>query len=490
MGTKKGKLFAKMILTVAVILMSVQILTGMIWMFKNITAIPAFGDSGEYLNLSQTLELDEYRPVMYPLILRFVCSATPLLGIPYQTCMYILQTLVCFVSLYYGLSVIDHVLSGDPVFSGNRLRQGAVVSQELNSLSARNRGTHRCVRTFLALYLMTIPMITFMNFCILTDSLAVSMLVVFLSSLIIMCSREQVSPGNYVLMALSLIVESLLRADRLYSCLLLAVIAFLVKILRMREEKRERRRAIAAMLCVCLSVVAIVRGVSAVTQTPGLNGRVRTNLEFVLLDRIVWPNMTANYESFPQDIRDVITLEDAKTFDKHNNNVMYYLAPMLEEKCGQEKARTMYCTMARIVFENQTKKVLFDIGEDIAAMFFTPLSSLLNTKRLCSKGDSWNVHCMSSVTPNLTRRYNAWYQYTFLILAVMGMVCAVFSVFDRKRKGLQRLFRTLLPYFGMSVILTLWFSLGDGAPPNDRYALIIYLFWSLMSIGLLGFWEI
>ena len=89
-----------------------------------------------------------------------------------------------------------------------------------------------------------------------------------------------------------------------------------------------------------------------------MNNRVRTDFSFVLLDRIVWPNMEANYPFFSEEIQNTISLEDAKLFDQHNNNVMYQLAPMVESKVGKKKAGDMYCEMAKVVFFHQTKKVI------------------------------------------------------------------------------------------------------------------------------------
>ena len=445
---------------VAGILMGIQITIGFVWMAKNITVIPTFGDSQEYLNLSQTLALDEYRPILYPLILRWiqrVCKTD------YQILLYLFQTVISFFSVFYGVHTVFEV-------TGKNKRSEKAIGRKV----------------FFSLYLMTIPMITFMNFCVLTDSLATSMLMLFLSGCILVYAKERPPVKTYILMTAALLVECLLRADRLYSCLILAVTVFLVRLIR---KQKNRRQLMVAMFSVCLSVVAVVKTVDHFTQIPGLNGRIQTNFEFVLLDRIVWPNMAANYSSFPEEIRDIIPLEDARTFDSHNNNVMYQMAPLMEEKAGKEKAREMYGEMAKIVFSNQTKKVLFDIGEDILAMAATPFSSMLNAHKLCKKGDSWNIHCMSSKEPDLTKYYNYYYQYAFLGLLVLGIFITVLKRMMHQSTGIRKSFAVLLPYIGMSMILTLWFSLGDGAPPNDRYAMIIYITWSLLGASLWGMWN-
>lgn len=463
MKTKRKDYFIICMTLIAAVLMTGQILEGIRWMCRNITAMPSFGDSTEYINLSQTLVLDEYRPILYPFLLRLLLTVIPQ-RIPFQIILYGIQTVVSFASIFYGIIVIDRVVLKTHLVSARR----------------------RVVQLFLTLYLMTIPMLTFMNFTILTDSLATSMLIILITSLIRMIGDETAKVGNYLLMGCSLAAESLLRADRLYSSLVLVAIVFLIKAIR---DPKTRKRVAISGVCVCLCTGIFVKGVGRFTQTPGVYGRVKTNLEFVLLDRIVWPNMYANYWNFPQEIRYIITIEEAETFDQHNNNVMYQLAPLVISRVGEDKAREVFLTMAGVVFDKNTKKVLNDIGEDIAAMFFTPVSSFLNARGRCDKADSWNIHCMSTVTPDLTNGYNTFYQVSFLILIGIGCILSCYAVLRHKKRNLKCYLKVLLPYLGMSVILTLWFSLGDGAPPNDRYALLIYFFWSLVSVGLLGFWT-
>lgn len=444
------------------LLMGIQIVLSLLWMFRNAGVMSVFGDSNEYLQLSETLILDEYRPILYPLILRGMRGIGELVHIPVQTVTYLFQTAVSLICLFYSVRVLDKAITGR---KGSFGRIG--------------------FQLYFTLFLHSIPMITFMNFSILTDSLATSMLLLFLSGMVIMFCEENPPAWNYIVMALAFMAECLLRADRLYSCLLLAVVVFLVKLVKSRRKKQ----VLLPMLCICALAPGIVKGIDYVTQTPGVHGRIQTNLDFILLDRIVWPNMAANYGSFPQEIKDVITRKEAKTFDKHNNNVMYQMAPLLEERVGKGQAEKYYREMAGIVLHNQPGKVAADIGEDILAMVFTPVSSYLNYRGLCQKGDDWNVQCMSEKTPALTRNYNLYYQYLFMLMLVWGIVQCLVRALQKTEVSMKKILGALLPYIGMGVIFTLWFCLGDGAPPNDRYAMLIYITWGIVVSGLCGIWR-
>lgn len=137
-----------------------------------------------------------------------------------------------------------------------------------------------------------------------------------------------------------------------------------------------RRAAVLSLAAILLST-GLAGTINHFTQQPGLYGRIPTTFGFVLLDRIVWPNMEANYQNFSEEIKSIITEEDAKIFDQHNNNVMYQMAPLLREKAGTERAEELYQEMAAVVFKNQPVKVVWDILEDIACVYFTPVSAFL-----------------------------------------------------------------------------------------------------------------
>jgi hypothetical protein len=445
-------------------MMGIQIMFGILWMIRNFTAVPAFGDSKEYLELGKTMILDEYRPVLYPLLLRGIGWVESVTSIPLPVILYTMQTMASFGAVLYGVRKLDEVILAGDQFLADR----------------------KIVHVFFSFYLVTIPMITFMNFTVLTDSLATSALILFLTGMVVFLNEASVKVSACILVTVSLMVQSLLRADRLYSCILVLTICLIIRLVRTLEN---RKRITIAVLAISLISIGSVRMISHMTQTPGIHGRVQTNLSFVLLDRIVWPNMAANYPDFPQEIQEAISIEDARKFDEHNNNVMYQMAPLLEGKVGQERAKDMYRQMAAIVFKNQTKKVLADIGEDILAMAVSPVSSLLHAYGRCEKNDSWNLHCMSTKTPSLTKNYNLYYQYSFVISIVFGGILSVIYMWKKESRNIGRAISAFVPYLLFGGVLTLWFCLGDGAPPNDRYAMIIYIAWALLDAALWGMWQ-
>lgn len=460
----------------AVLIMTVQILCGFLWMAVNLYQIPVFGDSTEYYNLSQTLQVDEYRPILYPLIIRAAETLCAHLPFPYQTLLYFWQTGISFLSILYLIWQL-----------------GTIAFPKVKK---RNRKFFVTGSVFISLYTMCIPMITFMNFSVLTDSFATSMLLFSVGAMINIFKSKTFSPGSFVVIILSMLAEYTLRADRLYTCTLFLAICFIMYLIKIHKKALFRRAAVLSLAAILLST-GLAGTINHFTQHPGLYGRIPTTFGFVLLDRVVWPNMEANYQNFSEEIKSIITEEDAKIFDQHNNNVMYQMAPLLREKAGTERAEELYQEMAAVVFKNQPVKVVWDILEDIACVYFTPVSAFLSSLGIVNTADNWNLHCVSQISPSLSNFYYYFYLYTFMIF--LGSACAalLWKFFSRKMsakrknsgaeatKNSVKISHLLKPGFLLCLIIALWFSVGDGAPPNDRYALLHYIIWTLWALGTL-----
>lgn len=446
-------------------IMLVQIVSGICWMAANFTNIPVFGDSTEYFNLSQTLQVDEYRPILYPLLIRIAVKLCAWLPFQYQTLLYIGQTglsLLCIVYLTWQLCSIF----------------APALKKERRSLFIAGV-------IFVSLYILCIPMITFMNLTVLTDSIATSMLLSAIGALVRIFHSKTPFGGDFLVVLFSMVIEYTVRADRLYTCTLFLFITLTVYVVKNRRNAFFRRAA-ALSLSVVLFSAGIAGGINKATQQPGLYGRIPTTLGFVLLDRIVWPNMVENYRDFPDEIQKLITREEAKTFDSHNNNVMYQMAPLLRERAGEERAEEIYKEMAGIVFRNHPAKVIMDIAEDILCVVFTPVSAFLSMYGLADTADDWNLHCVSQNSVRLSNFYYQFYLYTFIILFILSVLLFLSAVILKKKRGRGRpgaVFRLLAPGFLLCVIIALWFSVGDGAPPNDRYALLHYVIWTFWVLG-------
>ena len=172
---------------------AIQIGMGIGWLIQNITAIPCFGDSTEYINLSQSLQLDEYRTILYPLILRGAIAIGNRMHVPFQVLVYMGQILLSVGSIYY-------------------------VCWNLLSCEDKPADWRKCL--FYSLGIMTIPVVNFLNLTLLTDSLALSFMLVILVQIGKVWKCEKLHAVYIGLLAAAFLLETLVRADRIYSCTL------------------------------------------------------------------------------------------------------------------------------------------------------------------------------------------------------------------------------------------------------------------------------
>ena len=443
----------KWLFLVACAIMFVQILCGIIWTAANYDTIPGFGDSGEYINLSETMSLDEYRPVLYPLLIRLARSIDEE---HFHRYIYALQLSLSLFCMSYAVFVLDSVYTG---------KKGRFTFGRLG------------MWIYGGLYLSMIPMIAFMNLTILTDSIANSLLVLMLAVSIQIIYGRNASIGKGLVLAVAMIGQCLIRADRLYSGLLILAILTVIATVR---SPGYRRKLLLGGLCIACITYGVFRVVSGVTQVQGRNGRIQTDLNFILLDRIVWPHMTENYEYFPEEIRGNISLEEAQLFDQHNNNVMYNTAPMLESRVGREKAGEFYSKMAQVVWERQSEVVLKTIGETTLRVLTVPLTHYQCISGWYTQSNiPWNIRCLSNETPEWTVPSDKTGFFVAVVMLVLGL--AVRTI-DRILGCFPKRPFVLAPFLVASIVLCLWFTLGDGAPLNDRYMLIIYVTYSLWPL--------
>lgn len=439
------------------VFIAIQIGMGILWIIQNITAIPCFGDSTEYINLSQSLQLDEYRTILYPLILRVAIAIGNRMHVPYQVLIYTGQILLSFGSIYY-------------------------MCWNLLAREDKSADWKKCI--FYTLGIMTIPVVNFLNLTILTDSLALSFMLVILVQIGKVWKNETLRAVDVVMLVVAFLLEALVRADRIYSCTLYLIVYSVIRLIRKVDWKQF---AIVAVAVVFTAGAAI--GINRSTQTPRLYGRVSTNLDFILLDRVVWPNMTANYDDFSEEIKNTISLEEAVKFDEHNNNVMYYLAPMVEERVGAERASAMYREMAKVVWKNEPGKVMGDTAKCFLGFFFPHTNAYLSYHGKTETNNGWNLHCWSTKTEKLSDAYYHYYIFFFgVVLFAAAVIISLLKLLLPKKNPLHdaqfvAYAKRLVPYIVMSALICAWFSLGDGAPPNDRYVTLCHVVWNLWIYG-------
>lgn len=144
---------------VVLCLVLINVFVGAIWMARNISFIPSYGDTTEYLQLSKNLIVDQYRGIFYPYFINRSDYAAEAMGIKLQHAIYLFQILVMFFSVKF----LAFVLLPNTIQKRGRLLTALVIATVV-SLD---------------------PLVAHFSLTILTDSLATSFTLMYLSFLIL-----------------------------------------------------------------------------------------------------------------------------------------------------------------------------------------------------------------------------------------------------------------------------------------------------------------
>ena len=103
----------------------------------------------------------------------------------------------------------------------------------------------------------------------------------------------------------------------------------------------------------------------------------------------------------------------------------------------------------------------------------------------CIEPYCYNPRCFGTHTPWLARLANAVPLHLFAVLFLAAAVRAI------RRRSSVRPSSLLFPavFFGFSLLLALFYSLGDGAHPNSRYSIIVDVSWVFALFQLAGWFP-
>ena len=192
----------KVFLIAVCIIMYIQIVSGILWIVANIGNVPPFGDSDEYLELSRTFAPDEYRPILFPIILRMVQNAAAVINIPYQTLLYIIQLIISFCAIYCAVRYISRSAGYNP---------GILV------------------KLYITTYVWSLPMILWFNCTVLTDSLSLSALIWMLIGLSKYVKDGKSDPLLWAGIIVMYLLQALMRSDRTYSALVMIILCIAIR---------------------------------------------------------------------------------------------------------------------------------------------------------------------------------------------------------------------------------------------------------------------
>lgn len=409
---------------------TIQIVLGLIYIGCNFISIPKFQETARYLEMAETLKIDEYTAVLYPLLLRLLSGIS---FVPFQIPLYTLQILV-------GLFCAYHF-----AYTWTEKKTTAWVC---------------------SLWINTIPFVAQAHVSVLPHSLAFSFLVlIFLELFKGVKHKEALAMTDFtiVLCSYTLLVQ-LGRAYFMPATLLLLWTAFL-----QLYQKENKLLLFSVTILISLGVFVSNAAIYQTIQTPGANGRIQHSLESILFQRLGMSTMTDRFIIYmPEEIDECFTGEELEEFARYPYRLQEEFGPVLEERYGKQYANELYWKMALLGFGNATKDNLLDIAEDTlqyafpAAMYYTWRDG--DVKGLTG----WNYQQFLEQAPQLSAVYVKISQF-FWLLGFGASVIAALLLMVYRRNLLARFW---MPVGAYIMINALYFAM-QGANVYD-YKLALF----------------
>lgn len=375
---------------VVAICMLLQIVMGLCLLVCNLGYVPRLKETAEYLTAAQSLLMDEYMGILYPLFLRCVLAIEAVIGLPFQIPVYILQLLLAGAAL--SLLLREFLISGKK-------------------------------RLFVLLYLMGIPMLLQYHMTILPNSFLFSVSVLFVT-MGIKIWKKQKACGKELLILCSLwITAALLQPDYLFISgvwLFLYFAAFLIRAWQTEKKEVYDKYLPVKILGGFVAALAVILLVNGRTQTTGSHGRMQRTMESMLFERLVGQNFANTYFFWPDEVKNVISLAEAEEMAKRSDNLRYETGPSLEAALGKKAANKAYMAMAHACLTVRTKETLYRIRDDFCDYLFMPFSLLLGGSNGHISAAGFHYARLTEHSPRLGR----WYFWGSLY----GLLCSLFAL--------------------------------------------------------------
>lgn len=307
-------------------------------------------------------------------------------------------------------------------------------------------------------------------------------------------------------MSLGLMAAGLIRVDLFWICglfLLCAVFLLFIKketresVMASGENQREEqgkeqskeqsreqcRRQRKKLWLVFFLVEIAVFTVNRVTYVPQ-EDRIQNSFQASMVSRFVWPNFATNYYFWSDEVKEAISLEDAVKICQREDALESFFGPVMEQKYGYQKAKSLYLEMAYQCFMDRTKEEILMLAEDIKDYILIPFTVERNLSGEGTSLTAWNYGRMQEHAPWLVKYY---YRYSLLVLPVMLLISIVVSMARMSWKINFRFnkiqIRVIRYLVGFGIWYGLWFAMASNKPIDYKLVLPVVFIWYLLGIS-------
>lgn len=440
----KEKIF-KICKQIIQILIFIQIILGIIFICKNIKYIPQYGDTSEYLEIAKTMRLDAYRPFVYPSILNLSQKLSEVMQINLTYIIYFIQL---GISLFASITLINTL---EKTFKIKLSKYETIIY---------------------SLFIFFIPFNLHFNMSILSDSIATSFTILFICYMMRYLKSEKIKYA--VLSLIMMFISSNIRSERIYflSFVIIGIIVIDIIINLIKKQKVNIQKMLVLVAILVLGITS-TKIAQKIFQTSEDNKRSQPSVTMYLYERIIGTTLPQIYEYLPEDVKEVITYEDAITSNQGPNNYKIPYEKLYELDGDLHRVNKIVLTAFRRNFPNIISNILRDFGKNMISPYYFTFD---NT----SGNYEWTKTRMEGEHYLFTDMYILYFEILFVIITIYVFL----NVIINKRKiYFSKELETIILY---AFISSVFFALLTSQNFHIRYIMPVYVLEISMIVILLG----
>lgn len=219
------------------------------------------------------------------------------------------------------------------------------------------------------------------------------------------------------------------------------------------------------------------------------------------VSRFVWPNFASNYFFWDEEVKAVLSEEDAVRLCQRIDLLETEFYPAMVEAYGTGKATRLCLEMGYRCLMDRSRETVLEIGRDLKDHLLIPFTIENNLRGRGVSLTAWNYGRMRARSPVLVKYYVRYGSFELPILLLCSLLLWWFHKNDQmsqwvkqqaensekplfyKYGGGEKISVQWKILFFVVILYTLWYTMRSNLPIDYKLVLPILFIWYLASVG-------
>lgn len=219
------------------------------------------------------------------------------------------------------------------------------------------------------------------------------------------------------------------------------------------------------------------------------------------VSRFVWPNFASNYFFWDEEVKAVLSEEDAVRLCQRIDLLETEFYPAMVEAYGTGKATKLCLEMGYRCLMDRSRETVLEIGRDLKDHLLIPFTIENNLRGRGVSLTAWNYGRMRARSPVLVKYYVRYGSFELPILLLCSLLLWWFHKNDQmsqwvkqqaensekplfyKYGGGEKISVQWKILFFVVILYTLWYTMRSNLPIDYKLVLPILFIWYLASVG-------